>query len=156
MGEVGPEVEDAAAGSQCPGNHNRTENKEDKMAKVAIIRCEKNMNKCPLTSCFACLAEKKEGFSFYDDCTLMGVFTCQCPGDNDVELAEILKSKGAEVIHFCTCTFATKTDGGWTRDNGGFCENIDAIIEHVNRETGVRCVKGTAHLPKGYQIATWG
>ena len=54
------------------------------MVKAAIIRCEKNMDKCPLTNCLKCLTEKKEGFAQYDDCVPAGVFTCRCPGDNVV------------------------------------------------------------------------
>jgi predicted metal-binding protein len=128
---------------------------EEKMTKVAIIRCEKNETRCPLTNCFNCLAEKKEGFIGYDDCMLSGVFTCRCPGDNLADLAKILKSKGAEVIHFCTCTFAKKTADGWDATHNGFCKNIDVLIEQVNTVTGLPCVKGTAHLPKGYELKTW-
>jgi len=120
------------------------------MTKAAIIRCEKNEEKCPLTNCFKCLVEKTEGFSKYDECMPAGVFTCRCPGDNASTLARILKSKGAGIIHFCTCTFAKKTDQGWNASNGGFCENLDEIVERVNKESGLPCVKGTAHLPKGY------
>lgn len=105
-----------------------------------------------MTNCFRCLTGKKEGFAIYDDCNLMGVFTCSCPGDVAVDLTGILKDKGAEAIHFCTCTFAGKGDNGWVMDDGGFCENIDKIIESVYEETGVPCVKGTAHLPKGYTL----
>ncbi|MFO8010090.1 MAG: CGGC domain-containing protein [Dehalococcoidia bacterium] len=126
------------------------------MAKVAIMRCEKNMDQCPLTACFACLAGRKEGFSMYDECTLSGVFTCHCPGDSTPELARILQQKGAEVIHFCTCTFANKTDQGWKLEGGGFCPDIDSIIERVHNDTGIPCVKGTAHLPKGYTVQKWG
>ncbi|MCK5192693.1 MAG: CGGC domain-containing protein [Desulfobulbaceae bacterium] len=122
------------------------------MTKAAIIRCQKNEEKCPLTNCLKCLLEKKEGFARYGECMPAGVFTCRCPGDNASTLARILKSKGAEVIHFCTCTFAKKTDKGWGSSNGGFCENLDEIIERVNKESGLPCVKGTAHLPKGYTL----
>ena len=125
------------------------------MAKVAIIRCEKNEMKCPLTNCFKCLADGKEGFAGYDDITLSGVFTCRCPGDNALNLAKILKSKGAEVIHFCTCTFAAKTENGWEMNNNRFCKNIDDLIGRVHEATGLLCVKGTAHLPRGYKPEVW-
>ena len=115
------------------------------------------MEKCPQTSCFAAMMSGKEGFQIYDDdCIPAGVFVCHCPGEDTVDKANILKNKGVDAIHFCTCTFATKEDGGWSMENGGFCENIDAIIERVHRETGVPCVKGTAHLPKDYIIKKWG
>ena len=121
------------------------------MKKVAIIRCEKNMDRCPLTNCLRCLRETKEGFSIYDECSLVGVFTCRCPGDGTASLAKILKKKGAEAIHFCTCTFANKHDGKWAKDEG-FCDHLDAILQDVSKRTGIPCVKGTAHLPEGYQV----
>lgn len=121
------------------------------MTAVAIMRCEKNMDRCPLKSCLQSLLKQKQAFSEYTDISPAGVFTCRCPGDNVVEMAAILKSKGAEVIHFPTCTFATKTSQGWSLEGGGFCENVDKIMETVTREAGVPCVKGTAHLPEGYQ-----
>jgi predicted metal-binding protein len=120
------------------------------MTKVAIIRCEKNEERCPLTNCFKCLTETVQGFSGYNQAVPAGVFTCRCPGDNAVNLGKILKSKGAEAIHFCTCTFATKTDDGWEMEDGGFCGHIDEVIKQVQQATGLPCVKGTAHLPQGY------
>jgi len=125
------------------------------MTQVGIIRCEKNMDRCPLTNCLRCLDERKEGFAGYEDCQLMGVFACRCPGENATDLARILKSKGAEAIHFCTCTFAGKDDGGWTLEKDGLCAQIDEIIERVHNDVGIPCVKGTAHLPKGYEPKTW-
>lgn len=120
------------------------------MTKTAIIRCEKNAERCPLTNCFKTMIETKEGFARYDECMPSGVFTCQCPGDNAVGLAKILKAKGAEAIHFCTCAFAKKTDKGWSLEEGGFCDNLDEIMKRIHEETGLTCVKGTAHLPKDY------
>ena len=120
------------------------------MTKVAIIRCEKNEDRCPLTSCFKCLTTATEGFSGYQATVPAGVFTCRCPGDNVVNLGKILKSKGADTIHFCTCSFAAKTENGWKMENGGFCDHVDALMEQVHEATGLPCVKGTAHLPEGY------
>lgn len=120
------------------------------MTNVAIIRCEKNENRCPLTSCFKTLINRKEGFSGYSETVPAGVFTCRCPGDNVVDLARILKSKGAEAVHFCTCTFAKKTKNGWDMSEGGFCDRLDDLMKKVNEQTGLCCVKGSAHLPEGY------
>jgi len=78
------------------------------MTKVGIIRCEKNADRCPLTSGLKSLRDPAEGFSDYKDAELVGVFTCSCPGDNTGNLGKILKSKGAQIIHFCTCSFARK------------------------------------------------
>ncbi|MFH2129948.1 MAG: CGGC domain-containing protein [bacterium] len=120
------------------------------MAEIAIIRCEKNLEKCPLKSCLKSLVNKKEAFSQYSHASPAGIFVCRCPGDNVVELARKLKSKGAEVIHFTTCTFATKTLNGWCAEEGGFCERIDDIMKSVHKKADISCVKGTAHLPPGY------
>jgi predicted metal-binding protein len=125
------------------------------MTKAAIIRCEKNLETCPLTNCLKCLTLSKEGFSQYDGCIPAGIFTCRCPGDNLIRLAKILKAKGAEVIHFCTCTFSKKTENGWDLSDGGFCDKIDYIISQVHQATALPCVKGTAHLPEGYQPRRW-
>ena len=125
------------------------------MKQIGMIRCEKNQDRCPLTSCLRCLTGQKEGFSGYEACELAGVFTCRCPGDIAVDQAKILKSKGAEAIHFCTCTFAAKGDTGWVMNNGGFCDHIDELIERVQQAVGIPCVKGTAHLPKEYETEVW-
>ncbi len=122
------------------------------MTKAAIIRCEKNMDRCPMTNGFKCLTETKEGFAKYDNCDLAGVFTCRCPGDNIGNLAKILKSKGAEVIHLTTCILEKKTDNGWDASNGGFCENLNQITECVTKESGLSCILGTAHLPNEYIV----
>ena len=37
------------------------------MTNVAIIRCEKKMDRCPLTNCFRCLMDKKEVFATVSD-----------------------------------------------------------------------------------------
>lgn len=126
------------------------------MTDVAIIRCEKNEDRCPLTAGLVSLTETREAFSRYDKARPAGVFTCRCPGDNAVNLAKILKSKGVEAVHFCTCAFAKKTDEGWDMTNGGFCDHLDDIMARVHQETGLVCVKGTAHLPKGYTPETAG
>ena len=119
------------------------------MAKIGILRCEKNGDRCPMTNCLRCLQEKKEGFARYADAELTGILSCTCPGDGATKLAGILKSKGADVIHLCTCTFAKKTDQGWALGNG-FCDDIDRLAMEVAAATGLPVVKGTAHLPAGY------
>jgi len=119
------------------------------MTPIGIIRCEKNADRCPLTSGLKSLQDSAEGFSDYASSELVGIFSCHCPGDNTVNLGKILKSKGAERIHFCTCTFAHKQEGGWMMGDG-FCPNVDTILKTVSQAAGIPCVKGTAHLPEGY------
>ncbi len=125
------------------------------MNRIGIIRCEKNMDRCPLTNCLRCLDERKEGFAGYETCQLTGLFVCRCPGENAPDLAKILKAKGAETIHFCTCAFAGKGEAGWSLQREGLCDHVDRIIEQVHEEAGIRCVKGTAHLPKDYELKIW-
>ena len=120
------------------------------MANIGIIRCEKNEGRCPLTGCLKSLRGTREGFTGYDDAEIIGIFTCKCPGDNVVPFAKILKQKGADAIHFCTCTFAQKNEGGWVMGNG-FCDHIDQIIKNTAEAVSIPCVKGTAHLPQGYK-----
>ena len=120
------------------------------MAKIGLIRCEKNENRCPLTGCIKSLKDQVQGFAGYDETELVGVFACRCPGEDLVEKAKILKSKGAETLHFCTCIFSSKEDGKWVLGNG-FCDQIDALIKKVATESGIDCVKGTAHIPEGFQ-----
>ncbi len=124
------------------------------MTKVAIIRCEKNEELCPLTSCLKCLHETTEGFSLYDEAQLVGVFTYHGPDQDAARLAKILQSKGAEAIHLCTCAFAGKTKTGWT-EGMGFYDNADELLQAMHKATGLPCVKGTAHLPHGYDIRQW-
>lgn len=119
------------------------------MSKVGLIRCEKNETKCPLTSCFKALSSAKKGFAGCEAPELAGVFTCRCPGDNVAEMAKILKSKGAERIHFSTCMFAHREKDGWNLGSG-FCADVDRLVRLAAAETGIPCVKGTAHLPNGY------
>ena len=121
---------------------------------VGMIRCEKNEKMCPLTGCFKCLEETREGFADYDTARLVGVFTCRCPGDNIANLGKILKAKGAETIHLCTCTFSHKEDGNWQMGNG-FCDHADNLLKTLSEETDLPCVKGSAHLPGTYRLETF-
>ncbi len=120
------------------------------MAKIGLIRCEKNETRCPLTGCLNCLENGVQGFVGHDGTSLVGVFTCRCPGEGLVNMAKILKSKGADTIHFCTCTFAHREGGKWV-EGEGFCDHVDDILAQVSREAQIPCVKGTAHLPEGYR-----
>lgn len=118
------------------------------MKQIGIIRCEKNETRCPLTSCLKALAQDREGFQDGDQ--LVGIFTCRCPGDGVADMARILKSKGAEQIHFCTCMFAHKDKDGWV-EGDGLCPRAARLAGDAARAAGIPCVLGTAHLPKGYR-----
>ena len=124
------------------------------MMNIGLIRCEKNEDRCPLTGCLKCLEGTNEGFAEYDTARLVGVFTCRCPGNNAVNMAKILKAKGAQAIHFCTCTFSHKEENGWML-GAGFCDETDELLKRISKETGLPCVKGSAHLPEGYRVETY-
>ena len=125
------------------------------MAAIGIIRCERNADKCPLTGCLKSATNTTEAFSWYDAATVMGVFTCKCPGDNAIGFAKILQKKGAEAIHFCTCTFSHKEADAWV-EGQGLCVQINDVIKKVAHEISIPCVKGTAHLPNAYKPETIG
>jgi predicted metal-binding protein len=109
-----------------------------------------------LTGCFKCLREGVQGFAGYDEpCTLVGVMTCRCPGDNITAAAKILKNKGAEVVHLATCMEAGKIEGVWVRGKG-YCDTPMELAGRVAEEAGVACVLGSAHLPEGYEPARFG
>lgn len=117
--------------------------------KIGILRSDKNSRRCPMTNCFKCLAQRREGFEDYSETELAGLFTLTPDLEENLGLARILKAKGAEAIHVVTCAFAHKGEGGWVLGNG--LENgLDETLERMARDTGLPCVKGTAHLPAGY------
>lgn len=125
------------------------------MARIGIIRCEKNETRCPLTGCFKSLERGDQGFAVgQGPHELAGVFTCRCPGDNVGELAGILKAKGAERIHLCTCLFAGRENGAWA-EGKGLCDQPDALARMAADGAGLPCVLGTAHLPGGYSPAVF-
>ncbi len=125
------------------------------MTKIGIFRCKNNEMKCPLTNCFRSLYERKEGFSQYDNPQLAGVFTLQESEKDNLSLAEIFKAKGVEVIHFVTCSFSRKDEHKTWHVGNGFYEDVDDLARKIVRQTGLPCIKGTAHLPKEYIIETF-
>jgi predicted metal-binding protein len=97
------------------------------------------------------MRERIQGFSDYQETSLIGVFTLPEDEDQAVELAKILKAKGAEVIHMATCAFSHKAEGKTWLLGQGFYSKTDDVAGRIAAEAGIPCVKGTAHLPEGYQ-----
>ncbi len=126
------------------------------MSKIGIFRCQGNEKKCPLTNCLLSLQERKQGFARYDQPELYGIFSLQEDFEENVNLANIMKSKGVEVIHIATCAFSKKAEGKNWELGGGYYNNVDSIAEKIAKETGLPCVKGTAHLPEGYEVECFG
>lgn len=120
------------------------------MTKIGIFRCKENENICPLTNCFKSLREKAQAFNGYNDTELTGVFTLRDSAEDNVSLAKILQAKGAETIHFVTCSFCRKGEGKTWHLGNGYCSDIDTLVRRISQETGIPCVKGTAHLPADY------
>jgi len=125
------------------------------MTKIGIFRCKENEQKCPLTNCFLSLQEKKQGFAHYEEVKLYGVFTLSDKLEDNINLAKIFKSKGVEVIHFVTCSFSSKDENSNWELGNGFFEDIDSMAQEIAENTGLACVKGTAHLPKDYVLETF-
>ncbi|MFW5908231.1 MAG: CGGC domain-containing protein [Desulfosalsimonas sp.] len=71
-----------------------------KYKKVAILRCEKNEERCPLAACFNSLTDTDQRVAEYKQERPAGVFTCRCPGENVASLAKILKAKSANAKMF--------------------------------------------------------
>jgi predicted metal-binding protein len=120
------------------------------MTAIGLFRCRENESKCPLTNCFQSLFSRQQGFTGYEQAELAGVFTLQDEQTANLDLAKILKSKGAEAIHIATCAFAHKGEGKTWHLGNGFVGNVDELCAAIAKETGLPCVKGSAHLPEGY------
>lgn len=121
------------------------------MTKIGILRCKGNEDKCPLTNCFKSLREKVQAFSEYEETELTGVFTLSDSVEKNVELAKLMQAKGAENLHFVTCSFCHKGEGKTWHLGNGYCSDVDSIARRINKETGMPCMKGTAHLPEDYK-----
>lgn len=120
------------------------------MTAIGLLRCRTNETKCPLTNCFKSLFSRQQGFAGYEQTDLAGVFTIQEDPTATVDLAKILKAKGAQAIHVATCAFAHKGEGMTWHLGKGFVPNVDDLCASIAQETGLPCIKGSAHLPEGY------
>jgi predicted metal-binding protein len=125
------------------------------MAKIGLIRCARNAGRCPITGCLTCMQETRQSFQGYDRAELVGIFTCECPGDHVADYAKILANKGADAIHLTTCTFAHKEEDKWVMGSG-LCAQPDTIMEKMAAAVNIPCLKGSAHLPEGYQPEVFG
>lgn len=120
------------------------------MTKIGLFRCKGNETKCPLTNCIKSLRSGIQAFCGYDEPELTGIFTLSNVQEENIAMAKILQAKGAETIHFATCAFCHKEDENWFLGNG-YCSQLDTLAANIARETGMPCVKGTAHLPQNYE-----
>ena len=121
------------------------------MKRIALFRCRDNEEQCPLTSCLQSIEACRQGFASYEQARLVGVFSLQDAAEETLALAEILKQKGAEAIHFVTCAFCHKDEHKAWHLGNGFVHDLDGLARQMADRTGIPCVKGSAHLPKDYQ-----
>ena len=120
------------------------------MTAIGLLRCPENEFKCPLTNCFRSLLSRQQAFAGYEHTDLAGVFTMHRNRDTTLDLARILQSKGAEVIHVVTCAFAHKDQGKTWHLGNGFVSNVDDLCAAISTASGLPCIKGSAHLPRNY------
>ncbi len=119
------------------------------MTRIGMLRSRHNERQCPLTNCFKSLDEGVQGFSDDGGAVPAGVFTLAESDDETVQLAKILKSKGADAVHIVTCAFARKADAGWVVEAERLTA-MEALAGRIASEAKLPCVLGTAHLPEGY------
>ena len=122
------------------------------MKNIGLFRCQDNEHKCPLTSCIRSIEGCRQGFASYEQARLVGVFALQADLENNLALADILKQKGADTIHFVTCAFCHKDESKTWHLGNGFFEGLDDLAKTMTDQTGLPCVKGSAHLPSDYQV----
>ncbi len=104
------------------------------MAKVGIIRCQEQSERCAGFTCFPTLRNKGGTFAEYDSVELVGFDTCGGCGRNKsdkiVAKAQRLKDRGAEVIHLGTCLV-------------GSCPWKDLYVKDIKEKVGVPVVEKT-------------
>ncbi len=79
---------------------------QDKLKRVAIVRCDRTEESCPGTSCLTSFSDRLHTFKGYDENTkLVGFFSCGgCPGRRIFRLVRNLKEEGGvDIIHVASC-----------------------------------------------------
>ncbi len=104
------------------------------MAKIGIIRCQDQSERCPGFFCFPALREKSGNFAVYDSVEIVGFDTCggcyRGKSDKVVARAQRLKERGAEIIHLGTCMV-------------GSCPWKDLYLKDVAEKVSIPVVGGT-------------
>src|SRR4030043_694870 len=84
-----------------------TAEKEKKVTKIGIIRCDENSERCGGWNCFPAIANRTGKFEGYKTIEIVGFDTCGGCGhgkpDKIIKQAKRLEEHGAEVIHLGNC-----------------------------------------------------
>ena len=112
--------------------------KDDKTAKIAVVRCDIVSEVCPGVACFKAFSKRKVHFSEYGkDTEIIGFFTCGgCPGRRVHRLVDSLLKHGVDVVHLSSCML---TENSYPK-----CPHIDEIRQTIIKK-GVKVVEGTHH-----------
>ena len=74
------------------------------MKKTGIIRCRQTEEMCPGTACFSAAGSGKLAFEKMGAVEITGFITCGgCPGKKVAYRAELMVSRGIEVVAFASC-----------------------------------------------------
>ncbi|VVB90452.1 CGGC domain protein [uncultured archaeon] len=111
--------------------------KDEKITKIAIVRCDIVSETCPGVACFKAFNKRKMHFGNYGDAEIIGFFTCGgCPGRRVFRLVDSLLKHGVDVVHLSSCMLM---EGGYPK-----CPHIDEIRQMLLKK-GVKVVEGTHH-----------
>ena len=112
---------------------------EDKITRVAVVRCNTVSEVCPGVGCLKAFTHRKLNFSEYGpDTEMIGFFTCGgCSGRRVSRLVEKLVDHGLDVVHLSSCMCMDDED----YPKCPFKNQIRKTIE----AKGVKVVEGTHH-----------
>jgi predicted metal-binding protein len=111
--------------------------KDEKTAKIAVVRCDIVSEVCPGVGCFKAFNKRKVHFSDYGEAEIVGFFTCGgCPGRRVHRLVDSLLKHGVDVVHLSSCMLM---ESGYPK-----CPHIDEIKQMIIKK-GVKVVEGTHH-----------
>jgi predicted metal-binding protein len=112
--------------------------KDEKITKIAVVRCDIVSETCPGVACFKAFNKRKVHFEEYGkDTEIIGFFTCGgCPGRRVFRLVDSLLKHEVDVIHLSSCMLM---EGGYPK-----CPHIDEIKQIIIKK-GVKVVEGTHH-----------
>lgn len=112
--------------------------KEEKITKIAVVRCDIVSETCPGVACFKAFNKRKVHFEQYGkDVEIIGFFTCGgCPGRRVFRLVDSLLKHDLDVIHLSSCMLLERS---YAR-----CPHLDEIRQMILNK-GVKIVEGTHH-----------
>jgi predicted metal-binding protein len=111
--------------------------KDEKTAKIAVVRCDIVSEVCPGVGCLKAFNKRKVHFSGYAEAEIVGFFTCGvCPGRRVHRLVDSLLKHGVDVVHLSSCMLM---ESGYPK-----CPHIGEIKQMIIKK-GVKVVEGTHH-----------